>query len=37
MPMRLDKISKFEKLNNVTINVYMTDDKGKDIWPVFYF
>ena len=35
MPMRLDKISKFEKLNNVTINVYMTDDKGKDIWPVF--
>ena len=35
MPMRLDKISKFEKLNDVTINVYMTDDKGKDIWPVF--
>ena len=35
MPMRLDKISKFEKLNDVTINAYMTDDKGKDIWPVF--
>ena len=35
MPMRLDKISKSEKLNDVTINVYMTDDKGKDIWPVF--
>ena len=35
MPMRLDKIPKFEKLNDVTINVYMTDDKGKEIWPVY--
>ena len=35
MPMRLDQIPKFEKLNDLTINVYMTDTNGNNIWPVF--
>ena len=30
MPMTLNKIRKFEKMNNLTINVYMTDKVGKD-------
>ena len=35
MPMRLDQIEKFEKLNDLPINVYMTDTNGKNIWPVY--
>ena len=31
MPMRLGKIPKFEKMNNLTINVYMTNGTGKII------
>ena len=34
-PMKLDKISKFENMNEMTVNVYMTDTKGRDIWPVY--
>ena len=35
MPMRLDQLGKFEKLNDLSINVYMTDTNGKNIWPVY--
>merc|ERR1739842_10505 len=34
--MGLDKISKFEEMNEMlTVNCYMTDIKGKEIWPVY--
>merc|ERR1711936_1234434 len=35
MPMRLQQIPKFEKMNNLTINVYMSNKAGSDIWPVY--
>merc|ERR1711936_437835 len=35
MPMRLQQIPKFEKMNNLTINVYMSNKSGSDIWPVY--
>jgi len=35
MPMRLQQIPKFEKQNDLTINVYMTDRTGDDIYPVY--
>merc|ERR1712030_6497 len=35
MPMRLQQIPKFEKMNNLSINVYMTDRSGDDKWPVY--
>ena len=35
MPMRLQQIPKFEKMNNLTINVYTTDRTGEDIWPIY--
>ena len=34
MPMKINKISKFEKQNNVSINVYMLDDDEKTKIPV---
>ena len=34
MPMKVNKISKFEKANNVHINVYSLDDDGKTKIPV---
>lgn len=37
MPMRLDQIEKFEKLNDLPINVYMTDTNRKNIWPVYVY
>ena len=33
--MRLQQIPKFENMNDLTINVYMTDKDGSDIWPVY--
>ena len=33
--MRLQQIPKFENMNDLTINVYMTDKTGSDIWPVY--
>ena len=35
MPMRLQQIPKFEKQNDLTINVYMTDRTGDDTYPVY--
>merc|ERR1712055_564862 len=35
MPMRLQQIPKFEKMNNLSINVYMTDRSGDDKWPIY--
>ena len=35
MSMRLQQIPKFENMNDVTINVYMTDKGGSDIWPLY--
>lgn len=35
-PMRIQQIPKFEKMNNLTINVlYTTNKSGTDIWPVY--
>ena len=35
-PMKLDKISKFEEMNEMlTVNCYMTDRSGREIWPVY--
>ena len=35
-PMKLDKIPKFEEMNELlTVNCYMTDKGGRDIWPVY--
>ena len=33
MPMKLKDIDKFEKLNNLIINVYGCTKNGKEIWP----
>ena len=33
MPMALKDIDKFEKLNNLIINVYGCTENGKEIWP----
>ena len=33
MPMKLKDIDKFEKLNNLIINVYGCTENGKEIWP----
>merc|ERR1712055_508885 len=35
MPMRLQQIPKFEKQNDLSINVYMTDRTGEDKWPIY--
>merc|ERR1712030_144080 len=35
MPMRLQQIPKFERMNNLSINVYMTDRTGEDKWPIY--
>merc|ERR1712208_148426 len=35
MPMRLQQIPKFEKQNDLTINVYMSNKAGSNIWPVY--
>ena len=32
MPMQLKDIDKFEKLNNLIINVYKCTENGKEIW-----
>ena len=34
-PLRLNKIPKFEKMNNLTINVYTANTTGKDKWPIY--
>ena len=34
-PMRLQQIPKFEKMNNLTINVYTTNKTGKVIYPIY--
>ena len=35
MPMRLQQIPKLKKMNNLTINVYMTDRTAEEKWPVY--
>ena len=35
MPMRIQQMPKFEKLNELSINVYMSDKTGKNIWPIY--
>ena len=35
MPMKVDQVEKFEKLNDLTINVYMSYMSAKHIWPIY--
>ena len=35
-PMNIDDIPKFEKLNDIPISVYTIEEKGKQVYPLYY-